>query len=140
MRPNDALIESLFTIATELNTKELGIRTRMVAAVLRRGKVISIGHNSKKSHPMQSKFSKNQHAIYLHAEIDAIKNAIRSVGVDNISGVDIVIVRAKTDNINKVFTHGNSKPCSGCMRAIAHFDLNEIWFHENGSFEVISNK
>ena len=58
---------------------------RIAAAVVRKGKVVSFGYNHKKSHPFQAKFCKNNHAVFFHAEVHAIKNALNSVNVDDLS-------------------------------------------------------
>lgn len=134
MRPKETIINSLFEIAKELDTKALGVRTRMVAAVLNKGKVVAVGHNSKKTHPLQGKFSKNEHAIYLHAEVDAIKNAIRKVGVDALEGMDVIVVRAKKVR-GQGWVFGDSKPCPGCERCIAHFNFKNTYYYRDGTLE-----
>ena len=62
---------------------------RIAAAVVRKGKVVSFGYNHKKSHPFQAKFCKNNHAVFFHAEVHAIKNALNSVNVDDLSKCDL---------------------------------------------------
>ena len=52
-------------------------RARLAAALVKNNKIISFGINRKKTDPLQAKFGKNKDAIYLHAEIHAIKNALR---------------------------------------------------------------
>ena len=74
---------------------------RIAAAVVRKGKVVSFGYNHKKSHPFQAKFCKNNHAVFFHAEVHAIKNALNSVNVDDLSKCDLYIVRAKRNKENK---------------------------------------
>ena len=105
---------------------------RIAAAVIRKGKVVSFGYNHKKSHPFQAKFCKNNHAVFFHAEVHAIKNALNSVNVDDLSKCDLYIVRAKRNKENKKWLTGLSKPCSGCQKCIDLFDLNSVYYSKEG--------
>ena len=103
---------------------------RIAASVVRRGKVVSYGYNHKKSHPFQAKFCKNAHAVFFHAEIHAIKNALQIIDVDDLSKCELYIVRAKRDKNNKKWITGLSKPCSGCQKCIDLFELKNIYYSE----------
>ena len=105
---------------------------RIAAAVVRKGKVVSFGYNHKKSHPFQAKFCKNNHAVFFHAEVHAIKNALNSVNVDDLSKCDLYIVRAKRNKENKKWLTGLSTPCSGCQKCIDLFDLNSVYYSKEG--------
>lgn len=100
---------------------------KFAAAIVSRNRIVSIGMNSMKSHPMQAKYGKNPHAIFLHAEIAAIKNALREVEVDDLSKCDIYITRVKKEApFTKKYVWGLAKPCAGCERAIAEFGLKRV--------------
>ena len=105
---------------------------RIAAAVVRRGKVISYGYNHKKSHPFQTRFCKNRHAVFFHAEVHAIKNALKSVDVEDLSKCELYIVRAKRDKANRKWITGMSKPCSGCQKCIDLFDLKSVYYSIEG--------
>ena len=105
---------------------------RIAAAVVRKGKVISYGFNHKKSHPFQAKFCKNNHAVFFHAEVHAIKNALTSINIDDISKCELYIVRAKRDKANRKWISGMSKPCSGCQKCIDLFDLKSVYYSKEG--------
>ena len=105
---------------------------RIAAAVVRRGKVISYGYNHKKTHPFQTRFCKNQHAIFFHAEVHAIKNALKSVDVEDLYKCELYIVRAKRDKTNRKWITGMSKPCSGCQKCIDLFDLKSVYYSIEG--------
>jgi tRNA(Arg) A34 adenosine deaminase TadA len=77
-------------------------------------------------------WGKNQDSIYLHAEIDAIKNALRLITQDQLAKCDIYIVRIKhPDNGSSSWVEGLAKPCSGCMRAITSFGLKKVFWTED---------
>ena len=105
---------------------------RIAAAVVRRGKVISYGYNHKKSHPFQTRFCKNRHAVFFHAEVHAIKNALKSVDVEDLSKCELYIVRAKRNSTNRKWITGMSKPCSGCQKCIDLFDLKSVYYSIEG--------
>ena len=117
-----------------------GQREKLAAAVVCRNKIISIGINSMKSHPMAAKYGKNEHAVYLHAEVAAIKNALREIDVDDFSKCDIYITRVKKEApFTKKFVWGLAKPCIGCERAIAEFGLKRtIYTCDDGDYDICS--
>jgi deoxycytidylate deaminase len=103
---------------------------RIAAAVVRKEKIVCFGYNHKKSHPFQAKFCKNTHAVFFHAEVHAIKNALSSVDVDDLSKCELYIVRAKRDKLNRKWITGLSKPCTGCQKCIDLFDLKNVHYSQ----------
>jgi tRNA(Arg) A34 adenosine deaminase TadA len=111
---------------------------KFAAAVVYRNRIISIGMNSMKSHPMAAKYGKNEHAIFLHAEVSAIKNALREIDVDDFSKCDIYIARVKKEKpFTKKYVWGLSKPCPGCERAIAEFGFKRTIYTCDEGYEVL---
>jgi deoxycytidylate deaminase len=113
---------------------------KMAAAIVYRNRIISVGINSMKSHPLAAKFSKNEHAIFLHAEVAAIKNALRELNVDEIARCDIYIARVKKEKpFSNKYVWGLAAPCCGCQRAIAEFGLRKVVYttNETGKYEVL---
>jgi tRNA(Arg) A34 adenosine deaminase TadA len=112
---------------------------KLAAAIVYRNRIISVGLNSMKSHPMAAKYGKNKDAIYLHAEVAAIKNALREIPVDDFSKCDIYITRVKKEKpFTKKFVWGLAKPCAGCERAIAEFGLKRVIYTcDDGKYEVM---
>ena len=124
---NTEIFDETFKLAQEV----IPVRgARIAASVVRRGKVVSYGYNHKKSHPFQAKFCKNKDAVFFHAEVHAIKNALQIVDVDDLSKCELYIVRAKRDKNNKRWITGLSKPCSGCQKCINVFELKNIYYSE----------
>jgi len=79
------------------------------------------GFNRAKSHPLQKRFGSNDKAIYLHAEIDAIRKAYRMEG--DISDSILYVARTKANG-----SIGMSAPCEACSQAIDHFDISQVIF------------
>lgn len=91
----------------------------------------AIGYNKPKSHPLQKKFGRNVHSIFLHAEIDAIIQANRE-GY-NISGARIFVARVLKDG-----TPALAKPCKGCQKALLQYEIEEVWYTTNGGDDYIN--
>ena len=96
-----------------------------VAAIVECNGLFIHGRNSRKTHPFQAKWSKNPQAICLHAEVDAIKEALRYLEVDDLKKATLYVARAKADG-----SPGLAKPCEGCARCIAAFGIREVYWTE----------
>ena len=101
---------------------------RVCAIVVLKNKPISFGSNKNKTHPFQAKYAKHPEALDLHAENDAIKNALSFITVDGLRKSTLYISRAKRSGDSGVgpFVYGLAKPCRGCMRAIVTFGLKRV--------------
>lgn len=122
MKSSD-IIKTLTRIAEDVAPVS---NARIAAAIVYKGDIISIGVNSYKTDPLQAKYSKNEHAIYLHAEIAAIKKAKKILTNDQLRKSELFIVRRKTNN--GVFCDGLAKPCSGCQRAIETYGISKVHY------------
>lgn len=115
--------------------------SKITAAVVYNGKIISVGENQYKSDPFQLRFAKNQHSIYIHAEISAIKRALKVLPLKKLQKSTLYIIRAKQQQITREWEYGLAKPCIGCQRCIAEFGIKNIVYSNNGntvtSIEVI---
>ena len=111
---------------------------RIASAIVIGNTVVGLGRNSYKTHPLQAKYGKTEHTIHLHAEIDAIKNSLRRVSVDDLTKATIYISRVKKRDRKRGFIPGLSAPCSGCMGAITDFGIKRIVYSlDGGGFQVI---
>ncbi len=132
MKYSSKIFEQLEQQAIESNSGW----ARLSAAIVYKNRVISTGVNSLKSHPFQKKYGRNVESIYLHAEISAIKSALRCLDVDDLSDVDLYVCRMKRDGQNTDFQHGLAKPCDGCQRAIADFGIRNVYYTTNNPNEI----
>lgn len=103
-------------------------RSRHAAAVVRGNRIISLGYNRDITSPFQKLFGKNEDAVFVHAEIDAIKQALRNVTdqsylTADLKGYDLYVVRLMAND-----SLGSSKPCLGCQKAIVHFGFSNIYW------------
>jgi len=122
-------LNDLFNLAMHHDASGL---SPIVASIYISNRVVSYGFNSRKTHPLQYKYSKNPSAICIHAEIDAIKNALRVVNAEALLSSTLYIARAKSPGPRKPKTlMGLAKPCEGCARAIAAFGIRNVFYTED---------
>ncbi len=132
---NLKIMESLAKIAEDLDKNINRSGARLASALFVKNQLVSYGVNQNKSHPFHSQFSEREGAIFLHAETDAIKNALKRINENELSKATLYVCRVKFDSGNKKFrkiTWGISKPCVGCQRAIATFGIQNVFFSEEG--------
>jgi deoxycytidylate deaminase len=107
-------------------------QARIAACLVYRNEIISFGINQMKTHPFQAQFGKNKDSIFLHAETDCIKNALREIDVDELARCTLYICRMKyQSHEKKKFVYGLAKPCTGCERAIATFNIKSVYYTLN---------
>ena len=115
--------ETLTTISQDL----AGVRrARIAAGIVYKGRLVAVGVNSKKSHPFQAKYSKNEHAIYLHAEVAAIMAAKRKLTEAELAKATLYVIRTKESYINGQTVLGIAKPCEGCERCINDHNIRRV--------------
>lgn len=127
---NSKYINLLAKIAINVNPVA---SARIAAAIVYKNDVIAIGTNSLKTHPFQAKFGKNKCSIHLHAETDAIKNALKLITQEELAKSTLYICRVKyVDHTKKKVIFGLSKPCDGCARAIVNFNIKKVIYSQDG--------
>ena len=116
-------INNLFMIARD---REPVFKARIASALVYKNKIISYGFNQNRTAWMQRKFKKEPNSHYIHAEVDAIRNAMRIVDFDTIAKSTLYIARAKIKNNN--FSYGLVEPCSGCKECINFFNIRNVYY------------
>lgn len=125
------ILRHLFNIAQEVPPVA---SARIAAAVVYKGEIVSVGINKKKSHPLAAKYCKTPDACFLHAEVSAIKNALKQEGASILKKSTLYICRAKhASNDPDDWCWGLARPCKGCLKAILDFDLRGVVFSAEGS-------
>jgi deoxycytidylate deaminase len=128
-QPNLRVIKMLTRLAIE----NPGTRTRykMSAGIVHRRDLVSTGVNSYKSHPLMTGPGYNSEQIFMHAEVDAVRNALRLINQNDLSECAIYVVRVKRSRDLKGWQYGMARPCRGCTRMIASFGIDSVWWSED---------
>lgn len=121
------------------STVEPVAQARIASCLVYKNDIVSFGICRMKTHPFQAKFSKNENSIYLHAETDCIKNALRSIQLADLSRCTLYICRVKFESRTKEnLVFGMAKPCSGCAKAIATFDIKTVVYSlDNNGYQSL---
>jgi len=133
-------INKIFDLLTEVAIATPPMASAKIsAAIVYKGRIISIGTNSTKTSPFQKMFSHHGEAIHLHAETSAIKNALRNIDESDLSKCSIFVCRVKKiNNHSNNWIWGISKPCKGCQRAIATFNIKNVYYtNDHGSISIL---
>jgi deoxycytidylate deaminase len=134
MDKHEKVLDLLSVMAEGVDRNTTTSGARLAAAIVYKNQVISIGVNQKKSHPFQAKYSTNEDAIFLHAETDTIRTALRHLTEKQLSKATLYVCRIKhEDGPNTPLIWGLAKPCVGCQRAIATFDIKGVVYSEEGT-------
>jgi len=129
-KKHEAILEFLGKVAED--SADPLLTARLAAAIVYKGDIVSIGVNKMKSHPFQMRYAKMPKSIFLHAETDAIKNALKRIDQDTLSRSTLYISRIRYyDNTKQLVTYGLAKPCIGCQRAIATFNIKNVCYSLN---------
>jgi len=101
---------------------------KLASAIMHKAQVVSFGINQIRSHPLQARFSKNSEAIFLHAEVDSIRNALSRNDPDFLARTTMFVyrVKRKEETQHAGWCQGNASPCVGCARAIAAFGIRRV--------------
>ena len=126
---NSRIIDNLFRLAQDIDPIK---SSRLAACLVYKNNIVGYGFSQMKSHPFQVEFAKNEDAIYLHAETDAIKNSLKRITPEELSKSTLFVARAKRSEGNKFWQYGLSCPCAGCTSAIVAFDIQKVVYTLDG--------
>lgn len=100
---------------------------RIASAIVIKGDIISFGINQMKTHPFQAKFSRNNQALYMHSENEAVWKALKRVSKEDLTNSTLYVCRRKRIESNKPgFAFGLACPCEGCMKTISTFKIPRV--------------
>lgn len=90
-------------------------RMKHGAVVVRGGRVLGVGVNKERNHPMIVSTNHIKDHCSVHAEIDAIRKA------RDVSGATVYVAR-----VNKRGQSRDSKPCSNCYDTMTNLGIRKI--------------
>lgn len=87
----------------------------LCALVVSKNRVLSVGYNQPKTHPISSDTAQQQ----LHAEMDALLRCSET----DAGGAEIIVVRTKPSG-----KPGLAKPCEVCQGILRRFGVRRVFF------------
>lgn len=94
---------------------------KMAAVIAKRKKILAVGYNKHKTHPMMLKYTDNELRVSIHAEVDALVNALKNYSPEELVGSEIYIAR-----LLKNGKTGIAKPCEICQKALEDHGITSI--------------
>lgn len=131
--------ENLFYLSQTI--EKIG-NSRHAAAIIRKGITYSIGINSDKTDPFQRQFATDPDCdrdFCIHAEMAAIKRAVNTLRISDLSHYTLIVVRCKTtvDHMrNNKLVFGNSKPCEACQNAIDAHNIRKVIYSLDHGYKI----
>jgi tRNA(Arg) A34 adenosine deaminase TadA len=109
-------------------------RVPMAAGITYKKHLISTGVNRRKTHPMMLGEGYRTDQLFMHAEVDAIRNALRLITPEQLKQCDLHIVRVKRPHIaSNRWVYGLAKPCAGCSNIIKSYGIKRVFWSEDES-------
>ena len=114
-----------------------GQRVPMAAGIVYKRHLIATGTNQPKSHPLMLTQGYRDDQRYRHAEVDAIRNALRLITAEQLKQCEIHVVRVKRPyGGSNSWVHGLAKPCAGCANVIENYGIEKIHWTEDETKEL----
>lgn len=120
-------------------------RTHLGCIAVYGNNIISEGHNTRKTHPMQMEYNEYRH-LYddtkivhsLHAEMMCLNKVQNLINEGSVSPnkIKLYIYRIRKD-----IPHGISRPCPACMKRIKDLGIKQIYYTTDSGYakEEIAN-
>jgi len=106
-----------------------GQRVPMAAGIVYKKHLVATGTNQPKTHPLMMTQGYRADQLYMHAEVDAIRNALRLITPAQLAECNIHVVRVKRPySGSKRWVHGLAKPCEGCANVIENFGIKKVFW------------
>lgn len=107
-------------------------KVKVGAVAVYKHHIISSGHNSKKTAPLQKKYNICrflEDTIHsLHAELACLKSLVGRKDID-FKHVDLYVYRAGHNNTVLI-----ARPCPSCMKLIAELGIKNIYYTTNTGY------
>jgi len=111
-----------------------GQRVPMAAGVVYKRHLIATGTNQPKTHPLMMSEGYREDQLFRHAEVDAIRNALRLITAEQLKQCELYVVRVKRPyTASKTWVHGLAKPCVGCANVIQNYGITKVYWTKDES-------
>jgi deoxycytidylate deaminase len=121
----------IFDVARAVSRTSRYPRIKIGCCIVKKNRVLSVGVNLLKSHPLQKKYNhyrpidENHIRNNIHAELDAIRKCSKQ----DLTGASIYIYRE--DSIGRLRI---CRPCEACMRLIRESGISVVYYTTEDGF------
>lgn len=120
-----------------INKHNADLRCRHFSFIMDKNRILSIGLNSPKTHPLNLKYNyvnKNKEKISNIVGTHSELSAVIKLGEEDCSG--LILVNTRINRNNKL---DFSAPCNGCSDMIKQLNFKEVWYsNANGLFNKLN--
>ena len=120
-----------------INKHNADLRCRHFSFIMDKNKILSIGLNSPKTHPLNLKYNyvnKNKEKISNIVGTHSELSAVIKFGEEDCSG--LILVNTRINRNNKL---DYSAPCNGCSDMVRQLNFKEVWYsNANGVFNKLN--
>lgn len=115
---------------------------KVASLILFKNGLIITGTNQNRTDPWAQRFARKEEAIYIHAEVQAIKTAVNHFRGDRnaLQGASIYVARVKRSSPTGPYVWGLARPCEGCSEAIELFGVKRVVYTTDVDKEFDSYK
>ena len=133
------ILEKIKEIAFAFDRELFPNRNLHLSFIIYKGRIISIGQNSKKTHPMNLRNRKiNKEGVDISSFRGSCSewNAIsRLKNLTNIPAHKCYLINIRVNKNNEIRM---SMPCSSCLKLLSFFNIKKVYYsNENGVFEQL---
>lgn len=123
---NPRILSTLTQLAIQSDGVSNG-RVKMAAGIIYKKQLLATGVNQLKTHPIMLGPGYRDGQVFMHAEVDAIRNALNFISPKQLQSCSLYIVRVKKPHIGASnWIHGLAKPCPGCTQTIASYGITDV--------------
>lgn len=133
------ILEKIKEIAFAFDKDSFPGRSLHLSFIIYKKRIIAIGQNSKKTHPINlrnPKISKEGVDISSFRGSCSEWSALRQLkNLTNISAEKCLLINIRVNKQNEI---RNSQPCNSCLSLLAFFKMNRIYYSdEKGEFKQL---
>ena len=130
-------LKKLTKLAVDTGGFDTHRRVPMAAGIVYKRQLIATGTNRSKTHPLMMSEGYRPDQKFMHAEVDAIRNALRLITPAQLAQCEIHIVRVKRPHISSNrWVYGLAKPCAGCANIIEKYGIKQVFWTQDESKEL----
>jgi len=102
---------------------------KVSAILLHKNRIAGVGVNSMRTNPFRD-YVNDKFYLYCHAEVAAIKNALRTYRTEDLAKMVMIVCRAKIFKVNdiEIVGTGLAKPCVNCQKVLAEFGIRRVYY------------
>ena len=125
---NSRILKRAIDIAKALHPTVQSMRSCHISFLVLKSKIIKIGFNKDRTHPINSKFDYRSIDGGIHAELDLCLKMRQ----DDLSKYSMVVIR-HDNNMNLTL----SRPCIGCQSVLKQFGITDVYYSTKDGIEQL---